>query len=83
MNQDEIKLVEGKFGTVFVTRASILDHQMYTMNIANVTMEELRNFYENPRGLVQDVFPHLSNTEREFLISGITPEIWNKTFKEE
>jgi len=30
--------------------------------------------------LVQDAFPQLSDSAREFLISGITPEEWNKAF---
>jgi len=28
--------------------------------------------------LVQDVFPHLTPSEREFLISGVTPEEWGQ-----
>tara|TARA_R100001126_G_C4844936_1_gene158907 strand:- start:360 stop:554 length:195 start_codon:yes stop_codon:yes gene_type:complete len=27
--------------------------------------------------LIQNVFPHLSPSEREFLISGVTPEEWD------
>ena len=30
--------------------------------------------------LVQDAFPQLSDSAREFLMSGITPEEWNKAF---
>ena len=30
--------------------------------------------------LVQDAFPQLSDSAREFLISGITPEEWDATF---
>lgn|SRR3954464_12650217 len=29
---------------------------------------------------IQDVFPLMSKEDREFLISGITPEEWNKVF---
>lgn len=29
---------------------------------------------------VQDAFPHLSRAEREFLISGVTPEEWREMF---
>lgn len=29
---------------------------------------------------IQDVFPLMSKEDREFLISGITPEEWNKIF---
>ena len=30
--------------------------------------------------LVQDAFPQLSDSAREFLMSGITPEEWNAAF---
>lgn len=32
------------------------------------------------RGLIQDVFPELSPDEREFLITGTTPETWDAMF---
>jgi hypothetical protein len=31
--------------------------------------------------LIQDAFPHLSADEREFLLNGTTPEMWNEIFK--
>ena len=31
---------------------------------------------------IQDAFPKLSLEEREFLISGVSPEGWNQTFGE-
>ena len=30
--------------------------------------------------LVQDAMPNLSPDDREFLITGITPEMWDQTF---
>ena len=33
--------------------------------------------------LIQDVFPDLSVDQREFLMTGITPEEWDLTFGEE
>lgn len=33
--------------------------------------------------LIQDAFPELSADDREFLISGVCPECWNKIFNEE
>lgn len=30
--------------------------------------------------LIQDVFPHLTPDEREFLMNGVTPEEWNVVF---
>ena len=32
--------------------------------------------------LIQDAYPTLSLAEREFLISGVTPEEWDKFFSE-
>tara|TARA_R100001460_G_scaffold44205_5_gene80866 strand:+ start:177 stop:416 length:240 start_codon:yes stop_codon:yes gene_type:complete len=33
--------------------------------------------------LIQDVMPDLDDNQREFLMSGITPEEWNNMFGEE
>ena len=33
--------------------------------------------------LVQNVFPHLNADEREFLMTGITPEEWSTAFGKE
>lgn len=32
--------------------------------------------------LVQDAFPNLSADDREFIMTGITPDEWDETFKE-
>ena len=32
---------------------------------------------------IQRMFPHLSDDDREFLLTGITPEEWDEAFKEE
>lgn len=32
--------------------------------------------------LIQNVLPHLTAEEREFLMTGITPQEWNETFKD-
>ena len=37
----------------------------------------------NDRRHVQDAFPHLSIDDREFLLTGITPEEWNEYIGEE
>jgi hypothetical protein len=36
----------------------------------------------NAGTLAQDAFPTLSSDDREFLMTGITPEEWENTFKE-
>ena len=33
--------------------------------------------------LIQNALPYLTSEEREFLITGATPEEWDDTFKEE
>jgi hypothetical protein len=45
----------------------------------DVTREQMNEF-EKPghmRRNVQEIFPHLSPDEREFLLTGITPESWD------
>jgi len=37
-------------------------------------------FARMPTLNIQDAFPLMSKEDREFLISGITPEEWNKVF---
>ena len=49
--------------------------------VISLTPEEYREWADTPRNLrplVQDAFPQLSDDEREFLITGITPEEWEK-----
>lgn len=43
-----------------------------------ITQEQLDRW--NGGELCQNVFPHLTNDEREFLISGATAEDWKKLF---
>lgn len=65
-----------------VTKKSILSGKTNTMTL-DITQEHL-DMYEQVGGLlVQAAFPNLSKEEREFLISGITPEEWNNAFGEE
>ena len=43
-----------------------------------VTQDQLDTW--NRGGLIQNVMPHLSADDREFLMTGVTPEEWNATF---
>lgn len=61
-----------------ITRRSTLTGQINTL-LLPVTQEQL-NRYESGNMLLQDVFPHLSAPEREFIKSGITPREWKKYF---
>jgi len=48
------------------------------MDIASTEIQILQ--YMTGRGFVQDIYPNLSADEREFLISGTTPEEWEQMF---
>ena len=61
-----------------VTRISQMSNQEHTLDL-NVTQEQLDE-YERGARLIQDVFPHLSHDEREFIKTGITKEEWDSLF---
>jgi hypothetical protein len=65
-----------------VTRKSILSGKTNTMEL-DILHEQLEKYEQVDGLLVQAVFPNLSKEEREFLISGITPQEWEETFGEE
>jgi len=62
---------------IAVQRKSILSGKYNTMQL-DVTEEQLKRHRDGE--LIQDVFPHLSAEEREFIMSGITPEEWEKIY---
>jgi hypothetical protein len=47
----------------------------------DVTEGQLRDWEAG--GLIQEVFPHLTDDEREFIMTGITPEEWKEAFGED
>lgn len=63
-----------------ITRTSILSGRTSTREIP-VTQEQLDAWQRN-RGtvLIQDAFPDLSPDDREFILTGITPEEWDEAF---
>jgi hypothetical protein len=48
----------------------------------NVTEEQMREFASPNRRNIQDIFPNLSNDEREFIMTGITPGEWDEMFND-
>lgn len=65
-----------------VTRKSILSGKMHSMEL-DITQEQLENWEQVSGDLVQVAFPNLSSSEREFLMTGITPTEWNDAFGDE
>lgn len=64
-----------------VTRTSQLTGVTHTMDL-DVTKEQLDRFEvrRETGEYVQNIFNNLSASEREFILSGITPDEWDKTF---
>ena len=60
-----------------VTRQSVITRQMNTMELP-ISQDHLDIYDTVGDILVQDAFPNLDKEQREFLISGITPDEWNK-----
>jgi hypothetical protein len=65
---------------MLVTKTSVLSGVTRTMDMS-VTSEQLCLW----RGgmLIQDAMPNLSADEREFLMTGITPDEWDDAFGDE
>ena len=65
---------------MLIERKSILSGNTNSM-VLPITSTQLDRWTNGD--LIQNVFPDLSADQREFLMSGITPEEWNQNFGEE
>ena len=59
---------------MLITKTSVMTGEKNEM-LLPVTNEQIERWEGG--ALIQDVFPHLTPSEREFLISGVTPEEWD------
>lgn len=66
-----------------VTRKSTLTGKVNTLNV-DITLEQLVEVDDriNSGELIQNIVPHLSIADREFLMTGITHEEWIREFGE-
>lgn len=64
-----------------VTKKSNVSGNINTMELP-VTQAELDRYAEGKERL-QNVFPHISADQREFIKTGITPEEWAEIFGDE
>jgi len=64
---------------MLITRKSMISEQVSTMDL-DITCQQIYRYYSG--ALVQDAFPNLDPSEREFFISGITPAEWEETMSE-
>jgi len=66
--------------TCIVHRVSPVTGKWNSINI-NVPALLVEEYYSGLNGgLIQDVFPSLSSTEREFIMTGMTTSDWSDTF---
>ena len=63
-----------------ITRISNLTGATHTRDL-DVTADMLLEWESG--ALIQSVMPHLSADDREFIMTGITPEEWDAAFPEE
>lgn len=61
--------------TMLIKRESMLSGIIHEMDLP-VTNEQLAEWLNG--SLIQDVMPHLSADQREFLMTGITPDEWEQ-----
>ena len=80
LRQPEFQLeeLEDDSGNIRVTRTSTFTGKRNTM-VLPIDVEMFR-VWRSGGGLIQNVFPHLSADQREFLMSGATPDEWAGIF---
>lgn len=64
-----------------LTRQCQLNGKVYTMDIPKLTPELLQKI-ERRTEVIQKVAPMLTPEEREFLMTGTPPDVWDKMFKD-
>lgn len=67
---------------VIVIQGPYMDDPKRTRTVS-VFKEDLEAYESGKKSFVQTAFPYLSPDDREFLISGISPETWDKEFSED
>lgn len=62
---------------MLITKTSPFSGKEHTRDI-NVTQQQLDNWANGE--LIQNAMPHVTPDDREFLMTGITPEEWDAAF---
>ena len=65
---------------MLIERKSMVSGKVHAMDL-DVTQEQIAAW--NSGMYIQDAMPQLSDDEREFMMTGITPEEWDATFGED
>ena len=65
---------------MLIERKSMVSGKVHAMDL-DVTQDQIAAW--NSSMYIQDAMPQLSDDEREFMMTGITPEEWDATFGED
>lgn len=65
---------------MLITRTSFISKKEHTFNL-DVTPEQLFRI-NNTMELIQNIVPHLSPGDREFIKTGITQKEWDEMFND-
>lgn len=66
---------------MLITKRSMLTGNYHTYDLP-ITEDDLKT-WQNGDGLIQNLFPDLTDDEREFLMTGVTREEWDIAFGDE
>ena len=58
-----------------ITRTDPFTGKINTLSL-DITKEQIRSWHNGE--LIQDAMPNLNTDQREFMVTGISPESWNK-----
>ena len=65
---------------MLVQKKSALTGEVHEMDLP-ITEEQLKRWHSG-ENLIQNIFPHLTPSQREFLLTGATQEEWDEHFGE-
>lgn len=78
-----ITVTSSPSGGSYMSRTSLFSGQLNRMDLP-VSPDKLVRFLQGEiPGLIQNVFPELSADQREFVLTGYTPEDWQRMFPPE
>ena len=63
---------------MFLVRKSMFTGEVHSMDLP-ITRDQLDRWERG--GLTQEVFPGLTSSQREFIVTGVTEEEWDNAFR--
>lgn len=73
-----MKVIVNGINAIFYKKCSVTGKK-YSVTVN----KEKYIYWKTGNSYIQEIFPELNADQREFLISGTTPQEWSKMFREE